>query len=364
VTSAQPLVETMQPPLDPQRLEVFMGRVVGDMSGALVGFMGVIGDRLGLFALLAREPVTAHGLARGAGIDARYARDWLNALASSGYLEHDPATGRYALPPEHAMVLAAEGAPTFLGGGFQQLAGFAGVLDKVVAAMRAGAGVPQSDYGPDMHAGMERMSAAWIDHMLVAQWIPSIPGLEEKLLAGARIADVGCGSGRALIALGTAFENCELTGFDVFAPSLARAASNSREAAIEDRLRLVQRDAADGLYGPYDLITTFDMLHDAARPHAVAASVRRALEHDGVWLLVEINAGENLEQNAGPIGTILYATSVLFCTPTSIAAGADGIGTLGLPESELRRLCADAGFSSFSRVPVQNPFNAVYEVRP
>jgi 2-polyprenyl-3-methyl-5-hydroxy-6-metoxy-1,4-benzoquinol methylase len=215
-----------------------------------------------------------------------------------------------------------------------------------------------------MHAGMERMSAGWIDHMLVAQWIPSIPGLEERLRAGARIADVGCASGRALIALGQAFPNCELTGFDRYAPVLERAAANARAAGIDDRLRLAQRDAADGLYGPFDLITTFDMLHDARRPGVVAKCVRRALAPDGVWLLAEINSGENVEQNAGPVGTILYGTSVLFCTPTSIAAGADGIGTLGLPESELRRLCTDAGFGSFARVPVESPFNAVYEVRP
>jgi 2-polyprenyl-3-methyl-5-hydroxy-6-metoxy-1,4-benzoquinol methylase len=363
VTSTKPIPETAAPPFDPERLQAFMGRVMGDMSGALLGFMGAIGDRLGLFGLLAAGPLSAGELARRAGVDPRYVRDWLNALTTAGYLENDPVTGLYTLPPEHAMVLAAEGTPMFLGGAYQQIAGFAGVLDLVTEAMRERRGVPPSEYSDDMFAGMERMSATWIDHMLVQQWIPAIPGLEERLRAGARVADVGCGSGRALVALGRAFPDCELTGFDRFAPALERAAQNASAGGIDDRLRLVQRDAADGLYGPFDLITTFDMLHDARRPQAIAQCVRRALDPDGVWLLVEMNAGENVGQNAGPVGTILYGTSVMFCTPTSIASGADGIGTLGLPESEVRRLCTDAGFRTVNRVPVMNPFNALYEVR-
>lgn len=362
MTISEPIAEPSAPPFDPQRLQRFMARVMGDMSGALIGLMGILGVRLGLFALLSDRPLTAGELASAAGIDHRYAREWLNALTSAGYLELDPDTHRYVLPPEHAVVIAAEGSPTYLGGGYQQLAGFTSVLDELTKAIRAGHGVPQSHYSADMHEGMERMSATWIDHLLVPQWIPCVDGLAPRLRAGARIADVGCGAGRALVALGSAFPACELTGFDCYAPVLARAEANVRAGGMEDRVHFVQRDAADGLDGTFDLVTTFDMLHDARRPLGVAQSVRRALAPDGVWLLVEMNAGESVEENSGLVGTIQYGTSVLFCMPTSIAAGADGIGTLGLPESEIRRICATAGFRRVRRLAVENPFNAVYEV--
>lgn len=345
-------------------MQSFMGRVLADMSGAMLGLMGIVGDRLGLFGRLAAEPATAEELAQRAGIDDRYAREWLHALTCAGYVEHDPDTGRYSLPPEHAMVIAAEGAPTFLGGGYEQLAGFAGAIDRVIAAMSAGGGVSQAQYGSEMHRGMERMSAPWFDHQLVPEWIASIDGVEDRLLEGGLAADIGCGSGRALVALATAFPHVRLTGYDVFGPALARAQDNLRAAGVADRVELVLGDAADGLQGPFDLVTTFDMLHDAARPEQIAAAVRRSLSSDGVWLLVEIAAGETVEDNIGPAGTILYSTSVLFCTPTSIASGAEGLGTMGMPESSVRRLCADAGFAGVERLPVPSPFNAVYVARP
>jgi 2-polyprenyl-3-methyl-5-hydroxy-6-metoxy-1,4-benzoquinol methylase len=375
VTSTQPLAQAptappqapptgAMPPVDPSRLGAFMGRVLSDMSGAMVGLMGVLGDRLGLFRCLAAGPATISELAGRAGIDPRYARDWLGALTAAGYVEHDLGSDRYSLPAEHAVVLAVEGAPVFLGGGYQQLAGFASVLDRVAAAMTGAGGIDQSDYSADMHQGMERMSAGWFEHALVPQWIGAVPGLADRLAAGGRIADVGCGSGRALAALARAFPAASLTGYDIFAGAVARARETVAAAGAADRVTLVRRDAADGLDGPFDLVTTFDMLHDAARPDEIAAAVHRALAPDGVWLLVEINCGETVEANAGPAGAILYATSLLFCTPTSIAAGADALGAMGLPESRVRALCSEAGLRTVHRLPVENTFNAVYEVRP
>jgi SAM-dependent methyltransferase len=340
-----------------------MTQVLGDMSGAMVGLMGVIGDRLGLFRILATGPVTPADLAARAGVDERYVRDWLNSLTCAGYLEHDSDAGTYVLPVEHALVVAAEGAPTFLGAGYEQLAGFAGALDKVLAAMVEGVGVSQSDYGPAMHRGMERMSASWFDHQLVPQWIAAVDGLTERLEEGARIADVGCGPARALMALARAFPRASLVGYDVYPPAVARAEENLCEAELRGRVELVLRDAADGLDGPFDLVTTFDMLHDAARPASIAAAVHEALSDDGVWLLAELAPAERVEDTLGPPGTILYATSVLFCTPTSIAGGGAGLGTMGMPPSAVKALCEGAGFAGVERLPVENPFNVVYAAR-
>jgi Rv2258c-like winged HTH domain/Methyltransferase domain len=348
---------------DPQRLGQFMTRVLGDMSGAMIGLMGIIGDRLGLFRLLVSGPSTPEELAERASVDHRYVRDWLNALTCAGYLEHDPASGCYALPAEHAMVLAAEGAPTFLGGGYEQLAGFAGALDRVIGAMSDGKGVPQADYGPALHSGMERMSASWFDHQLVQQWVANVPGLARCLEVGATVADVGCGPGRALIALARAFPSTSLVGYDLFAPALTRAEANIAQAGLSGRIRLVHRDAAAGLDGPFELITTFDMLHDATRPEAIAAAVHRALAEDGIWLVAELARGESVDDNLGHPGAILYATSVLFCTPTSIAGGGQGLGSMGMPGSAVRALCFDAGFTSVEALSLDNPFNVVYAAR-
>lgn len=353
------------PPLDMERAGAFAGRMMSDLGGALVGLVCALGDRLGLFRVLAVSgPVTSGELAERAGIRERYAREWLSVLACAGYVEYDPESGSFSLPPEHAAVLAWEGSPMFLGGGLQQLPALAARLDDLARAFREGGGVPQAAYGEDLREGMERMSGTWFDNLLAQAWIPAVPGLREKLEGGARVADVGCGSGRALIALARAFPASTFTGFDFFAPVLARAAANAEAAGVGDRVRFERRDVAEGLPGGYDLVTTFDSVHDFADVHGGLAAIRRALAPGGVYLLLEMNAPERLEEAAGPVGSILYATSVLYNLPVSLAHGGEGVGTMGLPESRIRALCAEAGFGSVRRVPVPNPINVLYEVRP
>jgi SAM-dependent methyltransferase len=349
--------------LDPARLQQFMSRVVDDMSAAMLGLVGALGDRLGLFGHLAASPCTADQLAASAGIDSRYTRDWLGALASAGYVDYDAATGAYALAPEHAMVLSAEGSPTFLGAGYQQLVGFATALTDVAQAMRNGGGLPQSSYSEDVYAGMERMSAAWFDQLLVPQWIAGVPDLARKLSEGGRVADLGCGAGRALVAMARSFPRSTFVGYDVHEDAVHRAVQNASAAGVAERVRVAQRDVAEGLDGPFDLVTTFHLMHDVREPAAVATGIRGALVPDGTWLLLESNSAEPSDGNYGPAATILYTTSLLFCAPTSIAAGAEGLGTMGLPESGIRELCGTAGFSSVRRLPGENPFNVVFEVK-
>lgn len=354
-----------RPSLDTEKLHAFLGRLMGDMAGAIAASLCALGDRLGLFkALAGGGPATSTELAERAGIHERYAREWLRGMASARYLEYDPASCRYSLPVEHALALADEGGLLFMGGAFDQLRGLAGPLDQLASAFRSGDGVPQAAYDDELYRGIERMSAGWFNNLLVQQWIPALPGVQERLEQGGNVADIGCGSGQALIRLAQAFPRSRFVGYDTFGEAVARATANAERAAVGDRVRFVRRDAAEQLRERYDLITAFDMLHDAPRPDALLRAVREALTPEGVLLVLEVAGGPTPEANVGPLATIKYGTSVLYCLPTALANGAEGLGSLGLPEPALRALCTEAGLTQVRRIPQQNPFNALYEVRP
>jgi SAM-dependent methyltransferase len=364
IPTSAPYADHFQPPaLDMPKLQAFMGQTMTDMTGTLVSFMCAIGDQLGLFKLLAANgPSTSIELASHANISERYVREWLSALTSAAYLEYDPQSQRFTLPPEHAMILAMEGGPMFMGGGYQLLIGLLKPFDQIIRAFREAGGVPQAAYDINLREGMARVSAGWFEHMLVQQWLPALPALAARLTQGGSVADVGCGTGRALVALAQAFPNSRFVGYDRFAPSLANAITAASAAGVADRVRFEQRDVVEGLLGQYDLITIFDALHDFHDPVAGLRAVERALKPDGVCLLLEMNCAERLEQNTGPAAAMLYGTSVLYNLPVSLADGGPGLGTMGLPESKLRSLCATAGLSHVSRLPANNPFHALYAV--
>lgn len=342
----------------------FLGKVMADMSGALVGAICLLGDRLGLFKdLAARGPATCDEFASRTGIHVRYAREWLAALRSAGYIDYEAGSKRFSLPAERMPVLADEGGPMFMGGAFQQLAGLFGPLDRLTDAFRTGAGVPQDAYPQDLRDGMERMSASWFNHMLVPMWIGAMPAVREKLERGAHAADVGCGAGRALVNLARAFPASRFVGYDVFAPAIARANAHALEAGLADRINFERRDVTHGLPDRFDLITMFDALHDVSDPVAVLRSVRRALSTDGVLLLMEIRSGDQLKDD-GRTATILHGTGLLYTTPVALANNGNDLGLMGFGEHVIRRLCAEAGFGTVRQLPVENPINAIYEVRP
>ena len=195
----------------------------------------VIGDRLGLFKdLAANGTATSSELADRAGINERYAREWLGGMANAGYVVYDPASGRFTLPPEHAPALAQEGGPFFFGGAHQMLTSFYGVLDQLTEAFRKGGGVPQSAYDDNMWDGMERFTRGWFENLLTQEWIPAMPEVKARLEQGAYLADVGCGRGRALIKLAEHFPNSRYIGYDAFKPTTEWASANAKEAAVED----------------------------------------------------------------------------------------------------------------------------------
>ncbi len=363
--------EADRPALDLDAIEKQSKLVYRNIVGGLVTLLAVIGDRLGLFKTLAAEgPLTVAEFAERAHIHPRYAEEWLGGIASAGYITYDAATARFLLTPVQAAVIADEGGAFFLGGPIEMAPALGGVLDLVVEAFRQGGGVPQSAYDTRIFEGMERGGAGWTDHVLVEAVLPLLPEVEAALRRGARVADIGCGGGRLLIRLAQAFPASRFAGYDLFAPNVERATANASAAGVADRVTFHALDAAAGLPETFDVIFTSDVIHDAAQPITLLRAIRAALASDGVYVCIEPATEETLEQRAGLRGAFLYGASILYCMTTSLAQGGVGLGAHGLPESRMRALCHEAGFSRVRHVPTPDAFGkvdtveSVFEIRP
>lgn len=211
---------------------------------------------------------------------------------------------------------------------------------------------------------MCRFSRPFYRNLLVQQWVPAFDGLADRLERGARWADVGCGAGQALIQLAQAFPNSTFVGYDQFERQLELASHSANDAVVDDRVRFELLDAAAGIPERFDVISTFDVVHDAIDPNGLVEAIRGALAQDGIYVLQEINSADDPAENVGPLATLLYGVSLLYCMTTSLAHGGHGLGTYGLPPARVQELCARAGFSQVRRVPIEDPFNVLYEVRP
>ena len=350
--------------IDEAKLGAFMEHVLGDAAGLMTSTLATLGDRLGLFKALSRRPATSSELAAAAEINERYAREWLRGMHAAGYLELERGSGRYTLPPEHAQVVAVEGGPAFLGGALQLTFGYLRTIEHLTEAFRSGGGVPQSAYPSETWEGMGRFSRSFYDNLLVQQWLPMVAGLEPRLERGARWADVGCGSGIALIRLAEAYPASTFVGYDNFEGQLLLARQGAAEAGVSDRVRFELYDAADGLPERFDVISTFDVVHDAIDPAGLVTAIRRALSADGTYLMLEMNSADDPDDNVGPVATLLYGVSVLYCMTTSLAHGGAGLGTCGLPAARVRELCHESGFASVEQLDLQDPFNSLYVVKP
>jgi SAM-dependent methyltransferase len=351
-------------PIDKAKLEAFAQKAIGDVAGTLATLMCSLGDRLGLFKDLAtRGPATSVELAARCGLQERYVREWLSQMAAAGYLEYDPGSSRFTLPAEHAAILAEETGAMFLGGLYHFLPALVVPLERLIQAFREGGGVPQAAYDERFWEGLERFTGVGFENFLLQQWIPTLPELQRTLERGALVADVGCGTGRALIKLARAYPKSRYVGYDLHEPAIAKATAKAQAAAVSDRVTFRHLDVSKGLPDSYDLITTFDVVHDSVDPRGLLRAIRRALKPHGTYLVQEINCEDRLEQNIGPLGAVKLGASVLYCTTTSLANGGAGLGTIGLPEPRLREFCREAGFQSARRI-WENPFRVVYEVRP
>jgi ubiquinone/menaquinone biosynthesis C-methylase UbiE len=349
--------------LDWDKIKSFSKQVSGDIGAAMLGALSYIGDRLGIFSVLAEAgSVTSADLAKRTGLSERYLREWLSAMAAAGYLNYDAAAKTYAMPPEHAMVLARDDSPFFAGGFIEMIVPQMSIAPKVMESFKNGRGVPQSEYPPETWEAMERSSASMYRHQLVRKWLPTMPQVVEKLSNGGSSLDVGCGSGRAAIAIATAFPKAKVFGFDAHAGSLERARANAKAAGLGDRITFDVVDCTKLPAAQFDFISTFDVVHDSVDPDALLKSIRGALKPGGTYLMVEVNVSSNVEDNINPMGKLMYSMSTLYCMTVSLAHGGAGIGAC-MGEAKARELVAAAGFKNFRRLPIDDMFSALYEIQ-
>jgi SAM-dependent methyltransferase len=350
--------------LDWNKVKGFAGLMMNDLGAALQGALSYIGDRLGIFReLAAAGPVTSSELASRTGLNERYLREWLGAMTAAKYLDFEPQSGRYAMPAEHAMVLADENSPFFMGGFMQMVVPEVGMAPRLLQSFRTGTGVPQSEYPADVFEAIERSSAPMYRHSLVRKWLPSMPHVIECLNNGGEALDVGCGSGRAVIAIASAFHNAHVSGYDAHAGSIERARANAKAAGVEQRVSFEVVDCTRLPLARFDFISVFDVVHDSVDPAGLLRSIRGSLKSDGTCLMVEVNVSHRLQDNLNPMGRMMYAASTLYCMTVSLAHNGAGIGAL-MGEEKARELAGAAGFSRFQRLPVKDAFSALYELRP
>ncbi len=353
-----------QAPIDEAKLHDFVGKVVGDVGGAFGAMMADIGDKLGLYKAMAEVgPVSSSQLASATGTAERYVREWLNSQAAGGYVTYDPATRRYGLPAEQALALAAEDSPAFLAGIFQSIGSMYRDEHKILDAFRTGKGVGWHEHDPDLFQGTERFFRPGYNANLVSSWIPALDGVEAKLKAGAKIADIGCGHGASTIILAQAYPNSRCFGFDYHASSIEAARKRAEAAGVSDRTTFGTASAKDFPGTGYDLVAIFDALHDMGDPVGAAAHVRETLGPDGTWLIVEPFANDRVEDNLNPVGRIYYSASTMVCTPNSLSQEVGLALGAQAGEARLRDVVLSGGFSRFRRA-AETPFNLVFEAKP
>jgi SAM-dependent methyltransferase len=362
--TATPAATPAAPAVDPDRLDAFIHQFVLDLGATVQAAGVVLGDKLGLYAALAAAgPSTPADLAQRTGTHERYVAEWLAGQAAGGYVSYDAADATYHLSPEQAFALADETSPAFVPGAFQLAVGSLRDEPRILEAFRTGAGMGWHEHDGDVFAGCERFFRPGYAANLTSAWIPALDGVEEKLRRGAEVADVGCGYGASTVLMAQAYPASSFTGFDYHAGSVEQARARAAEAGVGGRARFEAAAAAEYTGDGYDLVTSFDCLHDMGDPLTAARHVRGSLADDGTWLIVEPAAGDRVEDNLNPVGRVYYGFSTLLCVPNAISQG--GTETLGAQagEARLRTVLADAGFTRV-RLAAQTPLNLVLEARP
>ena len=348
--------------VDDEKVMAFVHRAVGEFGVTLGAALTVIGDKLGLYkALWAAGPLTPEELARQTGTVEAYVRPWLVNQAAGGVLSYDAETGKYSLPPEHAMALADDTSPYFVLGGYQLVTAMMKAEARILEAFRTGEGMLWGEHDHNLFEGTERFFRPGYAANLVSSWIPALSGVKEKLEKGARVADVGCGHGASTVIMAEAFPKSLFWGFDNHAPSIVRARQAAIAARVADRVSFEVAAATTYAGGPFDLIAFFDCLHDMGDPTGALRRAAEKLARDGSVLIVEPMAGESEADNFNPVGRVYAGASALCCTPNAVASGNTVLGTIAT-EEQFRALAREAGFSRFRRA-TETPFNRIFEAR-
>jgi SAM-dependent methyltransferase len=346
-----------------EKLNQLLGRFVADFGATFHAGLVVIGESLGLYKALAEAALTSAELAARTGTDERYVREWLNAQAAGEYIQYDPASGRYSLSEEQAFALADEKSPAYLPGAFLLAVSALRAVPQITEKFRTGEGFGWHEHDHGLFRGTELFFRPGYAANLTSSWIPALDGVEARLKAGAKVADVGCGLGASTILMAQTYPASTFTGYDYHDGSIKLARQRADEAGVTDRVKFEVARAKDYPGQDYDFVAFFDCLHDMGDPVGAAAHVRETLSPDGTWMVVEPFAGDRVEDNLNPVGRIYYSASTLLCTP---ASKSQEVGlALGAQAGELRlsQVIADGGFSRFRRA-AETPFNIVYEARP
>lgn len=348
--------------MDQDRVMELMGRATADLAATGGAGLIVIGQRLGLYRELAKGPATPERFAERTGCHPRYLTEWLRGQAAGGYVGYDPRTGEFSLTEEQAFCMADPNGPN-VPAAFTCGVGYLRAEPLITEAFRTGAGVGWHEQHEDVFVGCDAFYRPGYVAELVPNWIPALEGVEAKLIAGGRVADVGCGLGSSSRLIAEAFPRTSVAGFDYHAESIALARKQAAEDGLTDRVEFEVATAQAFPGSGYDLVAMFDCLHDMGDPLSAARRVREALAPDGTWLLVEPYASDQVEENFNPVGRLYYNGSTFLCVPNAMSQpGGYALGAQA-GETAIRELVAEAGFTRFRRA-ARTPFNLVYEVRP
>jgi len=357
-------------PINPDALKMFSFVVFSKLEGAVTSGMIHLGDHLGLYEALATSPAgeTSHSLASRTSLHERWVREWLHnqvAAAIVACKDLSAAVPEFYLTPEAVAVLATPHHPAYGMGMFHRLPQTMSALSYMPESFRTGLGRDYDSHGPEGAIGIEKSFEPWNQNFLIPRVIPELEGMNAKLTDGSRVADIGCGSGGLSLLLGKTFPNSQIVGYDISRHALARAEERLKEEALPNVTFYDPR--SNPIDGTFDLICTFDCIHDMTHPTQMMRTIRESLNDDGTWLLVDIKAHDSLEMNVkkNPMASLLYGISVLSCMSSAMSApDGEGLGTLGLSGEKAEDMARAAGFSRFRRMDVEHSINAFYEVRP
>jgi SAM-dependent methyltransferase len=355
--------ELAQVAVNPEKLNAFMGRMLGDLGALTNSVLVHLGDQLGFYKALAKSgPTTAAALAKQTETSERLVREWLSAQAAQGYITYDEAAVRFSLSPEQAMVFADEDSPVFMAGFFDVARGLFDDTPKIVKAFKTDGKLAWHEHNGCLFCGTRRLFRPIYNHHLVNEWLPALDGVIEKLQRGALVADVGCGQGASTILMAKAFPNSSFYGYDYHPGSIEAAREGAREEGVADRISFEIGAAKSFPTKEFDLVCFFDCLHDMGDPVGAARHVRETMKPDGTWLIVEPFAHDRLEDNLNPVGAVFYAASTMVCTPASLSQEVGLALGAQAGEARIKKVTVEGGFSHFRRA-AETPFNLVFEAR-
>ena len=350
--------------INEEKLNNLLGKFVGDLGATIAAGSVVIGEKLGLYKAMSNpnERISAKELAARTDTNERYVREWLNNQAAGGYVEYDAANDSYYLTDEQAFVLTNEESAAYLPGAFILATAALQSVPKIIERFKTGEGLGWHEHHEELFRGTELFFRPGYGVHLVNDWIPSLDGVEAKLKAGAKAADVGCGHGASTILMAQAFPNSQFYGFDYHEKSIETARQKAEQAGVSDRVSFEVAKSKEYPGTDYDLVAFFDCLHDMGDPVGAAAHVKKSLKTDGSWMIVEPFAGDKTEDNLNPVGRIYYAASTLICTPASLSQEVGLALGAQAGEQRLREVATQGGFSSLRRTS-ETPFNLVLEAK-